>query len=155
MSIESIKLAITARVTRSASTPMAPLPNTSARASTSLVSRVSNLPTGVRSWKLSERLRAWRNKSTLSRAVSRCPMVCTKKLWLPWRAKRSTTAPSSIATRVRIAWAMGMAASQGQAGSWRSTEIACPTSSGCTALAPATGNSNTRAVISRRRSRYR
>ena len=40
---------ITSKVTRSARTPIAPLPKTSARASTSLVRRVSNLPTGVRS----------------------------------------------------------------------------------------------------------
>ena len=64
-------MAITSSDTRSASTPTAPLPNTSARASTSLVRRVSSLPTGVRSWKRSDSSIAWRNRSVRMRAVSR------------------------------------------------------------------------------------
>ena len=48
-SIEIIVTPTTTRLTRSASTPTAPLPKTSARASTSLVSRVRRRPTVVRS----------------------------------------------------------------------------------------------------------
>ena len=46
-SIKSIVIEITIRVTKSASTPTAPLPKTSDNASTSLVNLVNNLPTGI------------------------------------------------------------------------------------------------------------
>ena len=47
LSIESIVIEITIRLTKSAITPTAPLPKTSAKASTSLVNLVNNLPTGI------------------------------------------------------------------------------------------------------------
>ena len=46
-SIESIVKEITIRLTKSAMTPTAPLPKTSAKASTSFVNLVSSLPTGI------------------------------------------------------------------------------------------------------------
>ena len=154
-SIEIIVTAITTRVTRSASTPTAPLPNTSARASTSLVSRVSNLPTGVRSWKRSDRARAWEKRSSRMRAVSRCPTNCTLKLCSPCRQSRVSTASSSSTTIEWIAWGTGRPRSQAIVGSRRSTEIAWPTNSGCTAPAKARGISSSRVRLRRRRSRPR
>ena len=153
--IDSINVAITTKVTISANTPIAPEPKTSANASTSLVSLVINFPTGVRSWNLNERLRLWLNKSILNCAVSRWPMVCTKRLWLPCNASRINTATSNSPINQRIARAIGIASSHHQEGSARRTEITCPTKSGCTAPAAATGNSRINAIIKRRRSRAR
>ena len=155
-SIVSMVIAITSSDTRSASTPTAPLPNTSARASTSLVRRVSSLPTGVRSWKRSDSSIAWRNRSSRMRAVRRWPTTCTLKLWVPCRPSRSTTAASSRPTSSRSAWVVGRPFSQGSTeGSLRSTEIAWPTSTGWMAPARARGMSSSRESSSRRRSRPR
>ena len=60
-------------------TPIAPVENTSPRASTSLVRRVINLPTGVLSKKFIPKERTWLNKSFLISAVICCPSFCTKK----------------------------------------------------------------------------
>ena len=47
MTIERDTLEMTIKLTKSATTPTAPLPKTSAKASTSLVNLVNNLPTGI------------------------------------------------------------------------------------------------------------
>ena len=47
LSIDSIVKEITIRLTKSAMTPTAPLPKTSAKASTSFVNLVNNFPTGI------------------------------------------------------------------------------------------------------------
>ena len=60
---KNINTAIVAIAAKSLNTPTAPVANTSPNASTSLVRRVINLPTGVRSKKLVDKEVTWRNKS--------------------------------------------------------------------------------------------
>ena len=60
---------ITKILTKSLTTPIAPLAKTSPNASTSLVKRVTKRPTGERSKKLEEREVTWVNKSSRTLAV--------------------------------------------------------------------------------------
>ncbi len=87
------------------------------------------------------------------RAVSRWPTTCTLKLWVPCNARRNSTARSSNDTSSRRASPTGRPANQGITSSPRSTEIAWPTSSGCTLAARARGISSNTVSSRRRRSR--
>ena len=88
---------ITIRLTKSAKTPTAPLPKTSDKASTSLVNLVSNLPTGILSWKRKDNDMEWANKSFLIRAVNLCPTDWILYDWNPCNPSLSNTVMNSIA----------------------------------------------------------
>ena len=74
----NMKMAITKIENKSLTIPIAPEEKTSPKASTSLVRRVINLPTGVRSKNLTARDVTWANKSFLISVVIICPTFVTK-----------------------------------------------------------------------------
>ena len=141
LSIDNIVKEITIRLTKSAITPTAPLPNTSDKASTSLVSLVNNFPTGILSWNLKERDIECSKSSLLILAVNFWPTACMLYDWYPCKTNLKRTEKNNVIIIKFIDCPKNVLLNQTSEVSFFKTVIACPTNRGWIAPANDTGKS--------------